>query len=258
MSKLFSYGSSSKGNCYLITFDDIFSTSIVLDAGINVLRNKQDSNRVAFQRCDYIFISHEHIDHSKYLKSFLDYCLSAKCVISSGAWNELKKQTPALKSNSHRVDIIDPQSDKVVSLANSPLIIKVLKVLHNSLGNNGYQIFNTETDTGVLYITDCGSFNPEQLDDYILQKTTLFMIESNHLANMPVIDFKTQVQTSDFGHFNNEQAIKLVNYIEERIGRDIKEQVVWLHTSPSEFEKLKQSDTFGKRLKSQGLECVEF
>ncbi|MCS4536769.1 MBL fold metallo-hydrolase [Mycoplasma sp. CSL7475-4] len=255
MNKLYSYGSSSKGNAYAVMFDDIFSTTIILDAGVNVFHNLQDVNRIWLQRASHVFISHEHGDHTRHLKNVLNNALLCKVVAPEKVKNELIKRG-RLGAYVGRFVAFNPHW--ITQLPNSPLVFKCLKISHNSVANFGYQIIHKELDTGVLYITDCGSFNPEQLDLELLAKTKLFLIESNHPHDLDPSNFKFAVQTSNQGHFNNKQAEKLVEYIEQELGRDIKSQVVWIHSSAGFFDELQQCDKYGKRLKAQALECVEF
>ena len=66
--KLTVCGSSSKGNTMILTYND---TSIILDAGINPKIVKKELNWNV-RNIGFVIVTHEHLDHSKYIQYYLD------------------------------------------------------------------------------------------------------------------------------------------------------------------------------------------
>ena len=63
--------SGSKGNAIYIETNE---TKILIDAGISLLQIKLRLKKqgICFDNLDAVFITHEHIDHIKYLKTILN------------------------------------------------------------------------------------------------------------------------------------------------------------------------------------------
>ena len=61
-------GSSSKGNCYLLTVN---SETLVIEAGVSLAEVKQALN-FDISRINAVCISHSHGDHSKYIGQFIE------------------------------------------------------------------------------------------------------------------------------------------------------------------------------------------
>lgn len=66
--KLTVCGSSSRGNTMILTYND---TSIILDAGINPKIVKKALNWNV-RNIGFVIVTHEHLDHSKYIQYYLD------------------------------------------------------------------------------------------------------------------------------------------------------------------------------------------
>ena len=73
--KITVYGSSSKGNCSLVRFDN--GVSAFLDAGIPTKQIKDKKTG------KYVFVTHSHKDHSRYAKEFVEK-YGGKIVLSQG------------------------------------------------------------------------------------------------------------------------------------------------------------------------------
>ena len=74
------YGSSSKGNCSLVTFDN--GVSAFFDAGISPSKIKEKKTG------KYVFVTHTHADHAKYAKEFAEK-YGCKIVLSQGTRDSL-------------------------------------------------------------------------------------------------------------------------------------------------------------------------
>lgn len=78
--KVLVYGSSSKGNCSLVTFDN--GVSAFFDAGISPSKIKEKKTG------KYVFVTHTHADHAKYAKELAEK-YGCKIVLSQGSKNRL-------------------------------------------------------------------------------------------------------------------------------------------------------------------------
>lgn len=70
--KLQVLGSSSKGNCYLVYND---TEALVIEAGIKLIEVKKALD-FKISRIQGVLVTHEHSDHSKYVKEYLEFGLS--------------------------------------------------------------------------------------------------------------------------------------------------------------------------------------
>lgn len=83
-------GSSSKGNCYLF---ETANTCLVVEAGISISEVKKALNYNMSKILGCI-ITHEHKDHSKYIKEYLN--CGIKCYTSKGTIDALEINNPFL------------------------------------------------------------------------------------------------------------------------------------------------------------------
>lgn len=77
-------GSSSKGNCYLL---DNGNECLVIEAGIS-FREVQEAVNYDIRRIRGLIITHEHMDHAKHLKKFMDAMIPV--YMSDGTRNAVK------------------------------------------------------------------------------------------------------------------------------------------------------------------------
>lgn len=246
--QLISYGSSSAGNCYLLSSENM---SIVLDIGRNVMLLKSDPNYNDLLKASFLLISHEHIDHTLNIYQFLNFNIRAKVIINPKSLKVLLAREPRLKKYLHR--FINLEHFNTYENKGNNFKVKALEVIHNSKANNGYIIeFNNKK---VFFLTDCGSFRLGQLEDVNFADFDLFMIESNFAqyedmsirSNMEK-NWKNAVQHSNQGHFSNLQATALVDWINHHSQTSIFNKVVWIHSSRWDFEYLNYWDKYGIRM----------
>lgn len=62
--EIINFGSGSKGNCYLATFEN--GLAVMLDCGVRLAKVQ---NSVNFNNVDLLFVSHEHRDHALNMES---------------------------------------------------------------------------------------------------------------------------------------------------------------------------------------------
>ncbi|AXJ68525.1 MBL fold metallo-hydrolase [Mycoplasmopsis bovis] len=269
--KITSYGSSSAGNCYFVDFEVEHGLSsefnILIDIGVNITTKRSDPNFIKFSLVRYLFITHEHIDHTKYLKQFLEFNNLATVIIHPECLKALYDKQPSLRFYQNRFQILMPP---VLTYERLPLDIKntdsslkvyPIKVEHNSKANNGYFITldtNVYPKRRVFFITDCGSIKVNQfIDNENISAADIYLIESNHPEGLIAKDLKTEIQTSPLGHFNSKQALQLVDFLKRHVDKNIEQKVVWIHTSSWFYETLSKTDPFGFRFHPTNTESVQ-
>ncbi|UWD34034.1 MBL fold metallo-hydrolase [Mesomycoplasma molare] len=250
-----SYGSSSKGNAYYIVTNQ--AKRIIIDLGLDVLKNKQSPHYEHLLNVDYVFISHEHVDHTRHLKKFLENNLKAKVHIAQESFEKLCSKDKWFWLNKARF-FWTPLEKAGAIWTNKDFQVTSIKVEHNSKANFGYFIdfYNGEN---ILYITDCGSINLGQFKNLDFKDLKTIMIESNYDDEREPTAFsiKEETQRSMVGHFSYKQSMKLISFIFNKIKDDAKNygikdasiiekllslNVFLIHTSAKDFNSLKNKD----------------
>ncbi|MBO7584485.1 MAG: MBL fold metallo-hydrolase, partial [Bacteroidales bacterium] len=72
MTRFVSLSSGSNGNCYYIGNDDV---SFLIDVGIGgrTIRKRLSQLGIDIGDVDFVLVSHDHVDHIKYLGSFTEH-----------------------------------------------------------------------------------------------------------------------------------------------------------------------------------------
>lgn len=162
--------SGSKGN---ITYIESNETSILIDSGINVKQIKERTD-IDISKVEAIFITHEHIDHVKYIESIARYT-NAVIYINEKSFKEIY---PKYIKN------IDGLKFKFIE-ANKQIVFKDIKVLtlnlqHDSVNCFGYIIISN--NKSIAYCTDTGFIPIPYIE--LLKNTNALIIESNHDIEM--------------------------------------------------------------------------
>lgn len=148
------FGSSSKGNCYLINDG---STSLLLDAGIP-FKETQKLMNFKTSSIDGVLITHSHGDHSKAVSDFIKAGID--CYMSGATAKEIN-------ASGHRVKIVRALKEfQIGSWTVLPF------PLEHDVFNLGYLLSNgTEK---ILYITDT------YYCKYTFAGVTHMLVECNH------------------------------------------------------------------------------
>ncbi|MGX9394755.1 MBL fold metallo-hydrolase [Mycoplasma sp. 392] len=250
-----SYGSSSKGSCYIL---DSPNAKIMIDAGLNIYNNSTTLNLV--RQVSFLFISHEHIDHTRFLKTFLQKNKKAKVIIHPLCFVWLTtpqfKDYEYIRKNEHRFIKLSPQEDfkevyPIFNMNAGKIQVKAFKVSHNSFANNGYLIkffADSKNEIKVTFFTDCGSLevNSKLLDE--MNESDIWVFEANHQS--PEEDYKIEttkerVQFSDKGHFSSKQLDKLLAALKQsNYNTAISQELFLIHTSPTNFKNFEAYDAY--------------
>jgi len=162
--------SGSKGN---ITFIETQKTRLLIDAGISV-KEIQNRTTLDITNIDGILITHEHIDHVKYIESIARLS-NAVIYVNEHSFNKMiLKYFKSL--NGIKVKFIEP---------NKPIKIKDVKIMALNLqhdAENCYGYVFTSNNKALAYCTDTGYIPLPYID--ILKKVDSLIIEANHDVEM--------------------------------------------------------------------------
>lgn len=203
------YGSSSKGNAYIISDGE---RSLLLEAGIKLNKIKCD-----WQSIDGRLITHEHGDHSKYANELLK-TTSIDIFTSKGTQE-------ALKLPSYRVNCLEPLKQK--QIGNWSII--PFPTEHDAVEPFGYLIHSSKTNEKLLFATDTYYIR------YKFKGITHLMIECNYALDI----LNENVKNGRIGAFLKNRVLKshfsLENVKEFIKATDLSElKEVWLlHLSDS-------------------------
>ena len=191
-------GSSSSGNSLYIHINDI---GFLVDAGIKLPSVLTNINKQGYKDIDYLFVTHTHIDHIKYLK------------------NVVKEINPLVLASIPICELIDYVTNKesldyfYKKELNKGLFVTMIKTYHDTKGPSGYVFEKDGVKIG--YVTDTGMITKQMLN--ILKGSQIVIMESNHdidmLENGPYPIFLQDRIKSNYGHLSNEQYSKTCRWL---------------------------------------------
>lgn len=143
------YGSSSKGNCYLL---DNGVTKLMLDCGVKKIKDME------LDKVDGILITHRHLDHCGGVKYIKDYY--------KGKYYSNKETLDILP-------VIEEYKEEIVAgemFSIGTFNIVAFEVNHD-VKNYGYLIKDTISNTKTIYITDTNyiKYQFKDIDYYIIE-----------------------------------------------------------------------------------------
>lgn len=212
---LYSLASSSSGNCYLYQFGTTF---ILVDMGISKksLSDKLEKLNISISDIDEIFLTHEHSDHVRGLKTFV----------------KKEKQTINLTNGTYEALSYDFDSRNLIKKNQKVLVndvlVEVVSTSHDASEPVGF-IFNYQ-DKEYVHLTDTG-YIPIPLQKRI-NNLFFYLIESNYedeaLLTNPKYPFNVKKRiSSDMGHLSNVQTNQ---YLNKLIGENTK-HICYAHLS---------------------------
>ena len=206
--KFCSLYSGSSGNCLYLEDKD---TKILIDAGVSGKKIEENLKKIYVkpEEIDAVFVSHDHIDHTKGVGVF-SRRFDIPIYANRGTWEV------ALKG----LGKISPKN-MVVFHSNQEVYINGLCILpfpiHHDAGEPvGFSIENGKTKIGI--ITDTGKITEEIL--WSLKNCDLAVIESNHDVEMLKVGrypyyLKKRILGNE-GHLSNEDASKTILKLVEK------------------------------------------
>lgn len=209
MLKCCSLYSGSSGNSFFIQSEN---TKILIDAGVSCKKIeaslKNDFN-LSLKDIDAIFVTHEHLDHSKGL-NLISSKYNLPVYASKGTWNALKEKTERISKENKKILELDK------SFEFKDLKIFPFSTHHDAAEPCGFNIYHNNSKISVA--TDLG-----HIDDRIfnnLKDSSFIMLESNYEPNILRISsypYKLKRRIlSEHGHLSNGEAgetiSKLIDY----------------------------------------------
>lgn len=212
-------GSSSKGNCYILTNND---TKILLDCGVDYQKIiDADEN---YKDINGILITHCHQDHCKGIKKLKDYI---NCKVYSN--KETIDILPILETQ--KQEVMGAEKFSIGSFDIVPFAIE------HDAENFGYLIKDTISNHKLVYITDCGT-----IPNYHFKDIDTFLIEANYnqewIAKKDELEIKDSRNLSGKGHLSIQETSE---FLKSNINYNTK-YVILGHISTSCFDYLEMKD----------------
>ncbi|MHA3839170.1 MBL fold metallo-hydrolase [Mycoplasma sp. HF14] len=248
--KFVSYGSNSSGNCYIVHHNGV---NLGFDIGKNPFNGSR--NLMAWKFLKYLFISHEHEDHTKYLITFLKNNYNGKIFINRKCYNllKIKDKTGWIRSHVWRFIFLDDGEN----WSDETIKVTAFKVRHNSQANNGYIIHFRKSGEykKIGFFTDCGSLPYTTLNLDIFNNCDLLMMELNHTAKKLPNSIKEEIQYSDWGHFSHEQAVEFLKKVKRKINPQC--NIYLLHASLTNYNMEKEDNKIRQAFPEFNIQRVQ-
>lgn len=192
MKRIIFIGSGSKGNSTLIEYKE--NRFILIDCGFSnrYFNHVLEINNLNINQIDYIFITHNHIDHIKMINT-LDgkKIYSFKNTIQDVNYNFLNEGVNYF----------------------CDFEINVIKTSHDAPDSIGF-IFKID-DKEIVYLTDLGFIKKSVLN--LIKNKDYYILESNHDIDMLLNSNRPKSLINRIkgrsGHLSNQQAIDYLNKV---------------------------------------------
>ncbi len=199
--KLYSLASGSSGNAYLVYSR---GTAFLLDAGLSGKKIIQSIESLGpFRQClQGIFVSHEHVDHSRGA-GVLSRMLNLPLYMTRGTWQGCRRH----------LGTVAPENLNFIQ-AGSVFNLGSLELTAFPLFHDGQEPVNVVVDNGrarLAVLTDTGVVTQETIK--ILSACDGLVLEANHdpemLTKGPYPHFLKRRIRSEIGHLSNQQAAEV-------------------------------------------------
>ena len=192
MKRIIFIGSGSKGNSTLIEYKE--NRFILIDCGFSnrYFNHVLEINNLNINQIDYIFITHNHIDHIKMINT-LDgkKIYSFKNTIQDVDYNFLNEGVNYF----------------------CDFEVNVIKTSHDAPDSIGF-IFKID-DKEIVYLTDLGFIKKSVLN--LIKNKDYYILESNHDIDMLLNSNRPKSLINRIkgrsGHLSNQQAINYLNKV---------------------------------------------
>lgn len=243
--KFCSLSSGSSGNCQYIETKD---TRILIDAGFSGKRVESllSSIDVCPTTIDGIFVTHEHIDHSKGV-GVLSRRFNIPIYANENTFMGMKDTIGKLKEEN--IQVFKTGED----LNFKDLEIHPFHIFHDAREPVGYSI--KYKNKKISIITDTGWVNGEMMD--VIRGSDLYLLESNHDVEMLKFGsypyYLKQRIMSEKGHLSNDDAAEvLCNLLNNE-----REIVLLCHLSLDNNAPCLAMQTITNTLKEKGIDALK-
>ena len=199
MARLSVLCSGSSGNCTYVRYG---SDTVLIDAGVSARRMTKMlcDNHVDISGIKGIFITHEHTDHIKGLRTFAD-TYGIHTYINAATADRLREsgQLPDERL------VYGIENGETVKLGG--LEIRSFPTSHDAAMSMGYRV-TSDDGRSASYVTDLGIFSEDVLDS--VKGSNMVVLESNHDMNMLRLGaypraLKNRI-AGEYGHLSNADA----------------------------------------------------
>ncbi|MEA3423959.1 MAG: MBL fold metallo-hydrolase [Bacillota bacterium] len=197
-----SIASGSSGNCHFVSSD---KAKILLDFGMSHRYVKKALEEIGenIESIESVFITHEHSDHVKGLKTFLK---KHEIPVYMNECTYEKAKGKIREEDLYKIII----TDKNINMIIGDIKIVNFDISHDAAHPTGYS-FACE-DKKLSIVTDIGVITDEIIS--VLDDSNFLVIEANHDVNMVMFGaypyyLKRRI-LSDVGHLSNDDAAETV------------------------------------------------
>ena len=213
MLKFCSIASGSSGNCYYIESEE---TAILVDVGVAGKRIEDALGEidVALEKIEYVFLTHEHIDHVKSVGVMVKKLPNAKFYATCGTWECIEES----KLAPERRNIIKAGQ----SIEASDLKVSAFELSHDAKEPVGYKF--RSKNAGIAIVTDTGEITEKCKK--ALYDVEMLVLEANYEKELLMVSPRYPWQLKqrimgERGHLSNSAAADIVEGIVAK-GKDCK------------------------------------
>lgn len=206
--KIVSLSSSSKGNCIYLENENV---KFLIDFGLSLKNTEEKLKEIgkSIEDINFIIITHEHLDHSKGLKTLVNKYSNIKIILTNGTYQGILEK---LNINNYNFKVLS----YFENLKFDNLDILLLPNNHDANEPSSICIYENKglkNEKKYIHCTDTG-FIKEDAKKY-MYNADIYLIEANYDYSLL---YKTQrpIYTknrinSDYGHLSNDQATSYIN-----------------------------------------------
>lgn len=234
-------GSGSSGNAIALTCED---TCVLIDCGFSAreVTARLAAEGIAARDVAAVFVTHEHVDHTRGLDVFVRRDASAATVYATDG----TARAAGLTGRIERLELIAPDEQARVG----PLEVRAFRTCHDAADPVGLRIDAGACSAGV--VTDTGFLPGPAIE--ALEGCALLGIEANHdeqmLARGPYPPHLKRRIHSERGHLSNAACAAGL----QRLAHDGLREVIALHRSRTNNTAELAGTAIAERLRTLGLE----
>lgn len=204
--EIISIGSSSSGNSYIVKVGE---ANFILDVGLSAKKilAAMESVEMRGSDIDAIFITHEHIDHIRSIRTIAKKCPEAKLYMSRGTYEacdslkELDDERIHFVSANEQIWIIPKNGEN-----NAPSVkISCFSLSHDAKEPLGFSFEEVNLGKSLCVVTDTGIVTDEIFE--AMKSADNLVFEANHEENLLMMgEYPYHVKMrikSDYGHLSN-------------------------------------------------------
>lgn len=210
--------SGSKGN---MTYIETKEARILIDAGITLSEAKTRQPEIDFSLITDIFITHEHNDHTRYLRTVAKKT-NANIYLHKKVFAKLPTDIKAELKN-HNTAFIEENGHYQFK----DFDLLTLGLSHDAASNLGYIFSNN--GSSLAYVTDTGFFPHQYIE--VISGVDAFIVEANHSVESLIGSNRHWVLKqrilSERGHLSNQDCYELL----ETVSHGIHKCIVLAHVS---------------------------